>query len=88
MCEFLIGFFIAPMAWLWAVLDAYYSAQLINMERRQSSCDGKGCASFEPDFAMIAGEMGIGSQPGVGSRFFFFAPGPDTTPPPITEGLR
>ena len=33
--EFLIGFFIVTPLWIWAVVDAYYSAELINLQRQR-----------------------------------------------------
>ena len=57
LCAFIVGFCIGPMVWLWAVVDAYYSAQLINMECRRSRGDRKGCALLEPDLATLAGGM-------------------------------
>jgi TM2 domain-containing membrane protein YozV len=35
LCELLIGFFIALPIWVWAVVDAYYSAELHNVERQR-----------------------------------------------------
>jgi len=56
LCEFVFGFFISPMVWVWAVVDAYYSARLINMECRCSGGGPKSRPSLAPDFATLAGE--------------------------------
>ncbi|MDD5657687.1 MAG: hypothetical protein PHF00_10595 [Elusimicrobia bacterium] len=36
LCSVLIGFFIALPVWVWSVVDAYYSAEIINLRRKES----------------------------------------------------
>jgi TM2 domain-containing membrane protein YozV len=35
LCGVLVGYFIALPVWIWAVVDSYYSAEVINLTRRR-----------------------------------------------------